>query len=210
MAHTIEEMEEYYQLLESLYYDSTYRTTANEDRAHNTTMLRFMLDTSTSAEVNSIADTLDVNMYCGEMSIFRKGFYEEIDREAPELSTGTKLKNLLIESLRTFINRSNARLNIIMEKFSPNFFNDLIDRNLFKIGAGQRSINIRKVNPAKIQTVLMSHFTVSDRRILRMETDMVKHQGLCGFHIDEDFYNDLNQTFAILHNASEEIEPYMI
>ena len=105
MSYTMQDMESYYQQLMSYFQREEYKTTSNKDRAHNTTMLRFMLDNSNT-----------VKMFCGEMSVFRNKFYDTIDRDNKACADddseglGQTLKKKLITSLEKFIDDSNSSI----------------------------------------------------------------------------------------------------
>jgi hypothetical protein len=105
----------------------------NSDRAHNATIERFMLDNSNL-----------INMYCGQMSVFREGFYEYINRDNPAL--GERIKEQVKKSLQDFINKPEAVLNIYFEKFDNTYLEDLIDEDLFKKGMKQKKIRLFKLD----------------------------------------------------------------
>lgn len=83
---TREEIKNYYLELRRDFETKSPIFQYNKDRAHNSVVLRLMLDTSTS-----------IKMYCGQLSVMRKGFYEHIKNEdeilADELQS--KLRDVL-------------------------------------------------------------------------------------------------------------------
>lgn len=197
MSYTMQDMESYYQQLMSYFQREEYKTTSNKDRAHNTTMLRFMLDNSNT-----------VKMFCGEMSVFRNKFYDTIDRDNKACADddseglGQTLKKKLIASLEKFIDDSNSHLDIILESFSSKYLDDLIDCNLFKDGIKNKKITLRYLDLDRIQTRYLSHFSFTDKKILRMETNKSTHEGICGFNIDQEIFDDMNKNFKIFTEAS--------
>ena len=64
---TREEIKDYYLELIQNFKNKNPVFQYNKDRAHNSVVLRLMLDTSTS-----------IKMYCGQLSVMRTGFYEHI------------------------------------------------------------------------------------------------------------------------------------
>lgn len=201
MSHTVQDMEKYYNELLAAYEAGVYDTTSNKDSAHNATMLRFMFDKST-----------EINMYCGEMSILRSGFYKEISKdnrtieENKEGDVGEYLKRELIKSIKDFIDRGDTHLNIILESFSPSYLNDLIDSDLFQLGLDRQVITVRQLDLNQIQTRYLSHFSFSDKKILRMESDKAKHEGICAFNIDKKMFDVLTKNFTVLKVASVSIK----
>ena len=112
-----DEFEKYYSKLVEKLNSKEPDFELNEDRAHNATIERFMLDKSK-----------EVNMYCGEMSVFRENFYKHInndsrqgeDNQPEKEKLGDFLKTRLISSLSDFIDRTDTQLNIFLERVSIN------------------------------------------------------------------------------------------
>ena len=103
----INDLQKYYEFLHKKLMSGESGSVLNSDRAHNAVIERFMLDTSNN-----------IKMYCGEMSVFREGFYRHIDQSVMDFmgdgqeTLGSILKQQLCESLRGFINNSNSKLSI--------------------------------------------------------------------------------------------------
>ena len=72
----IEDLRRYYDSLCEKLKNGTPDIVLNDDRAHNSVIERFMLDSSKI-----------VCMYCGEMSVFRRRFYAHIDSSIAENET---------------------------------------------------------------------------------------------------------------------------
>ena len=104
---TLEELQAYYEeLIEALNSDTpSYHF--NSDRTHNAIVMRFMLDTSSN-----------INMYCGEMSVFRKNFFKHIEENNDNNQDyASSIKNFLIESFHNFMQKEGVSMNIIFESF---------------------------------------------------------------------------------------------
>lgn len=182
--------EEYYQELKTAFESGSPSVRYNSDRAHNAVIMCFMFDNSNV-----------VNMYCGQMSVLRNGFFDKInaqnDFNDPKL--GDELKSHLKESLNSFLGREDARLNILFESYSTEYKNDLISGEKMKNSLIDKKLSM-KVLPEdlKIRKTL-DHFTVSDTGIYRFEDDKEQHSALCSFN-DTESSAKLHNNFQILYN----------
>ena len=97
----LEDLNEYYDNLCDTFDRGEMDFVMNHDRAHNAVIECFMLNKSNV-----------INMYCGEMSVFREGFYNHINQDSNydlkegETALGDEIKKKVIKSLREFINLS--------------------------------------------------------------------------------------------------------
>ncbi len=182
--------EEYYKELKTAFESGIPSVRYNSDRAHNAVIMCFMFDYSNV-----------VNMYCGQMSVLRNGFFDKInaqnDFDDPEL--GEELKSHLKKSLDGFLGREDARLNILFESYSTEYKNDLISGEKMKDSLIDKKLSM-KVLPEdlKIRKTL-DHFTVSDTGIYRFEDDKEQHSAICSFN-DADSSTKLQNNFQILYN----------
>lgn len=187
--------EDYYQELKTAYDSGTPSVRYNSDRAHNAVVMCFMFDHSTV-----------VNMYCGQMSVLRKGFFDKINahNEFDDKELGDELKDHLKKSLDAFLGRENTLLNILFESYSKEYKNDLISDEKMRDALIDRKLAM-KVLPEdlKIRKTL-DHFTVSDSGIYRFEDDKEQHSALCSFN-DIESCSKLHKNFQILYNLEGNI-----
>lgn len=190
-------IEDYYNLLLKYYSSGSFQTTSNQSHIYNNIMLRFMIDNSN-----------ELNMYYGRMFVFRKNFYEQINAENPvknnEMPIGDYLKIKFIESLKKFIHKNNAKLNILIEKYTNNEFEDLIAPNLFKEGIDKGVIKIKKLDLNRIQTNLISYFSFTDKRILYLESNKTQ-SAIYAFGLDDETYNRFNENFKVMDKISSSV-----
>lgn len=188
----IEEVEIYYNELVEKKENNAPDFALNNDRVHNSTILRFMLDESSI-----------VNMYCGEMSVLRKPFYEKIyategceDNELREF-----LMNKLIESLKSFIERDKTELNIYIENF-----NQLdINKELISEEIVSNKIKLHRINKELILNKDISHISYTDSNIVRMETPQ-SHEAICSINTPDDIMRNWNDFFKIIEMVSHEVK----
>lgn len=164
----------------------------NSDRAHNATIERFMLDNSNL-----------INMYCGQMSVFREGFYEYINRDNPAL--GERIKEQVKKSLQDFINKPEAVLNIYFEKFDNTYLEDLIDEDLFKKGMKQKKIRLFKLDDRLFLKSGIAHTSITDSNIIRVERNPEMHEAICAINASKDLISPVKETFAIMESVREEV-----
>lgn len=165
-------LDQYYRDLCEAYDRNEWYCTHNEDRAHNATIMRVMMEKSSN-----------IRMYCGEMSVFRKGFYRHVEEKYP--GKGPELMNNVSEAFVDFLKRDNAKLSIVLERFEEDFLNDLIvPRKQFQMALGVKLF----VLPEEIgnkDAIPHLAFT-NDERIVRLELNKTTHQALCKIGVGED------------------------
>lgn len=182
--------EEYYQELKTAFESGSPSVRYNSDRAHNAVIMCFMFDHSKV-----------VNMYCGQMSVLRNGFFDKINvqNEYNDPFLGNELKDRLKESLDGFLGREDTRLNILFESYSTGYKNDLISGEKMKNALADKKLSMRVLpEDLKIRKTL-DHFTVSDSGIYRFEDDKEQHSALCSFN-DTESSTKLHNNFQILYN----------
>ena len=191
----VKTFDEYYEKLQTKYEAGKVDFELNENRAHNTTIVRFMLDNSNL-----------INMYCGEMSVFRDNFYKYInENEKNGEFLGNDLKRKLIESIYTFINRENTILNIYLEKFSTDYFEDLIAPKIFNEGIATGKINIYKLNDKLLLKSGLTHVSYTDTNIIRMERDKYTHEAICAINVSKEMKKTWEDAFMYMQSAAEPV-----
>jgi len=159
----------------------------NSDRTHNAVVMQFMLDTSTN-----------VNMYCGEMSVFRNNFYEHIAEENDNNQNYAKrIKNFLIESFHNFIQKEGVSMNIIFESFENDYLKDLIFKNDFSIGVLEQKVHLYKLSDDFVYKKDLYHFSYTDKRIVRFEQDKLQHSAICTIN-EPAYYESISRNFDLL------------
>lgn len=180
----------YYQELKEAFESGSPSVRYNSDRAHNAVIMCFMFDHSNV-----------VNMYCGQMSVLRKGFFDKINaqNELNDPQLGDELKVHLKASLDKFLSREDTRLNILFESYSSDYKDDLVSYEKMKDANMAKKLTMRVLpEDLKIRKSL-DHFTVSDTGIYRFEDDKEKHSALCSFN-DQESSSKLKNNFHILYN----------
>lgn len=181
---------EYYQELKTAYESGSPSVRYNSDRAHNAVIMCFMFDHSKV-----------VNMYCGQMSVLRNGFFDKINaqNEFDDSELGDELKGHLKESLDGFLGREDTRLNILFESYLAEYKNDLISEEKMCDALIDKKLAMRVLpEDLKIRKSL-DHFTISDSGIYRFEDDKEQHSALCSFN-DKESSSKLYKNFQILYN----------
>lgn len=184
---TIEELEAYYkELIEALSSDMpSYHF--NSDRTYNAIVMRFMLDTSSN-----------VNMYCGEMSVFRKNFYKHIaEKNDNNQDYAKNIKNLLIESFHNFMQKEDVSMNIIFESYEDDYLKDLIFLDDFLIGVSEKKIHLYKLSDDFAYKNDLYHFTYTDKRIVRFEQDKLQHSAICTIN-ELAYFESISRNFDLL------------
>lgn len=196
---TIQELDTYYESLYKKFKSGNPDFELNHDRAHNTTIERFMLDNS-----------LVINMYCGEMSVFRNNFYEYINKDNPSESEeseklGDILKKKLIESLERFIKKQDTQLCIFLEKFDESYFRDLIDRDIFTNGVHLGKIKFFKLDDELLLKKGLSHVSYTDSNIVRMEKNQSTHEATCAINTPMEIMDIWINSFNSIRSVAQPI-----
>lgn len=178
--NTIYEISHYYQELESAFASSNPIYKYNQDRSHNSVVMRFILDKSDS-----------ISMYCGRMSVFRKSFYDHFsDNEEAKKFLITKMEL----SLKEFFSKDNSHLNVIFENYKPDYIDDLICKDVFLDGIKSKKVNLYKMDDKFSFKKSLNHFTLSDKGMARVEQDKLQHSAICSFH-NTVFHEALSNIF---------------
>ena len=180
--------EEYYQELKTAFESGRPSVRYNSDRAHNAVIMCFMFDNSKV-----------VNMYCGQMSVLRSGFFAKINEknelDCPQL--GDELQDHLKKSLDSFLLRECTKLNILFESYSNSYAIDLVSNDAMKEAELKGKLRLKALPESLLQRKLLDHFTVTDRGMYRFEDDKEQHSAICSFN-NEKNSSKLQQNFNIL------------
>jgi len=170
----------------------------NRDRAHNSTIMRFMFDKSN-----------EVFMFCGSMSVFRDGFYKKIEFDEKIEEGGLKIskdaKSNLSSSLKSFFAKEDSKLTIILERYDSSFFDDLIDIDLFKENVNKGRLLLYKLDDNFTFKKKLSHFASSDKKIVRLEQDKEEHSAVCIIN-DEKMLDSSRSMFNKLVKVATRVE----
>lgn len=160
----------------------------NKDRKHNAAIMAAMFDTSDN-----------IRMYCGSMSVFRKGFVENIQQE------DNGIIQLLWDKISDFSNKPNACLDIIVENYPKNgSFNDIHGSDLFHNMQDKGMLTVSCLPDDLKFKETIPHFSFSSSCIVREEQDKTTHSALCVIN-DKDFLNDSQRLFNTIKELSARI-----
>lgn len=177
------------------YYDNIVERTKkegtfycyNKDRKHNAAIMAAMFDTS---------DT--IRMYCGSMSVFRKGFVENIEQQDNEII------ETLWEKITAFAKKANACLDIIVENYPQGGFKDIHQQELFTNMQEQGIMTLSCLPDGLRFKETIPHFSFSSSCIVREEQDKNTHSALCVIN-DRDFLNDSQNLFNAIKDLSTSV-----
>lgn len=158
----------------------------NKDRKHNAAIMAAMFDTS---------DT--VRMYCGCMSVFRKGFVDNIGKD-------DEIINILWEKIEEFSKKPNASLDIIVENYPKEGFNDIHQQQLFVEMQHKGILTVSCLPDDLGFKETIRHFSLSSSCIVREEQDKNTHSALCVIN-DKDFLNDYQKSFNTIKELSHKV-----
>lgn len=183
----MDEIEKYYSELLSAYDSNRLLYRDNTDRLHNAAIMLLMLTRATS-----------IKMYCGEMSIFRETFYNEIAKENRVLADEWKRK--ISEALRAFLADDSHSLEIVVENYNPELLNDFII-SPDEIKRGQFQIFQLPDSIQNKHDILHFSFT-GDEKIERIEIEKDKHTAICRIGIDKKKPTSSLAGFEKLHSLA--------
>lgn len=176
---TLEEATAYYDTLNAAIDSQSAAYFKNSDRVHNCEIARAMLNRSEG----------DVMMFCGEMSVFRNGFYSyiDLDCEDPDQPLGQTLRDQLADAIVHFVNDGNRKLMIVVEHFNKSHLNDLICPEAIGLGRNIGSIEIRALRDDTVMRQNLGHFSFcASPNIVRLEQDKVSHTAICAVNREDD------------------------
>lgn len=184
---TFEELEMYYQKLKSAFtYSGNASSHYNSDRSHNAMVMCFMFDNSSS-----------IDMYCGQLSVFRENFYGHIKEYYGDDQISNYLKKRLVSSFNNFIQQSNSSFNVIFESDNEDYSKDLICKELFLEGIENEKIHVYKLDDNLSFKQDLYHFSYTNSQIVRLEEDKIKHSAICTIN-DVAIYDSAKNSFSKL------------
>ena len=197
---TYDELQEYYSTLKSKLQSKECNYILNHDRAHNAIIESFMLNESNN-----------INMYCGEMSVFRNDFYNYINKEHcssndDEDSLGNRLKKDVISALDSFIKRDDTCLNIYFETYNKNYCSDVIDKELFKEGSNANKIHFYSLSDELVLKKELFHIAYASPCMIRVETNSEIHEATCAINPPKNIIDSVTKIFNSFSLVGKEIK----
>lgn len=185
----------YYQELLEAYKSGSPSVRYNSDRAHNAVIMCFMFDHSD-----------EVNMYCGQMSVLREGFYSKINENngMGDSNLGNEIMSHLQESLDGFLTREGTRLNILFETYSSSYMSDLVSKESMHVAIAKEKLKMRVLPEDFALRKTLDHFSVSDKGMFRFEDDKEQHSAICSFN-DHKSTSRLLVNFQILNSMGRTV-----
>lgn len=194
-AMTIEEITTYYEALRDACRSNTKMAFANSDRCHNATIVRNMLDFGGH-----------ISMYCGEMSVFRRGFYNHIAKEHGS-DVAKRLITDIRNSLANFLTNDNNSLDIVVASQDPDITKDIIASDTFGLGSMTGCINVSCVDRNLISVRIMPHFMLNDNHsMIRMEINNKSHSGIFVANADREMFGNLSDGISVILSSSSPIK----
>lgn len=166
----------------------------NSDRQHNAALMVLMLKSGAK----------QICMFCGEMSVFRNGFYAEIkDERDPEV--GKRIKDDVSNALTDFLAKDDSRLRVILEDFKTDYLTDLIiGRELFSEAQRKGKIELYKMHDWVLSKPDIDHYSYTDDlRIVRFEDDKQLHKAF--YAINGVSFENLPSNFESFIRVSEAV-----
>lgn len=164
----------------------------NDDRSKNAMIMSVMFDNCD-----------EVTMYCGEMSVFRKSFYREIDKICE--GAGGRALGEVKNSLNHFL-RNNHKLTIVLEHFKDSYLEDLISDQIKE----SKSVCLRIVNKDRLWTSVLSHTALGKKHgnivIRRRELNFHSRSARCLVNPSPDAAEESNKLMSYILEASSPID----
>ncbi len=165
------ELTEYYERLCKAYDNNEQLFITNHARAHNALIMRVMLEKAK-----------EVNMYCGEMSVFRKGFYDHIRREDSAL--GSEMENMMATVLTDFLTKPDKQLSVLFENYHDSYLDDLI---VPLETVKESNVKLKKLPDTIANKRYIPHISFTgNERMVRFELNKDTHQAVCKIGIDKE------------------------
>ena len=183
------QMEEYYQKLKSAFDSKKVFDYYNQDRAHNATVFRLMLDESEN-----------IFMYCGELSLLRIPFYDLVVGGDKDKNNTEPIMTSMYESLSKFFKKSNSHICVILENKQD--IDNFKDTNLVRSALDNKQLEIYYLGNDLTTRNDLNHFTVTDSEIVRVEQDKEQHSAICTLN-DEEYYLQFNKYFQQILSYSK-------
>lgn len=195
---TYKELEIYYQKLNTAFNSKETSSHYNSDRTHNAMVMCFMLDKSSS-----------INMYCGQLSVFRESFFNHIKKDNTDNDTKNDISDELKEKLRgcltNFLDQENVSFNVIFESYNEEYSKDLLYKDEFLSGIENDKIHFYKLDDSLSFKKDLYHFSYTNSQIVRLEQDKMKHSAICTIK-DLDIYNSAKNNFLKLLSLAQSVK----
>ncbi|MCH5308580.1 MAG: hypothetical protein J1E58_01875 [Prevotella sp.] len=173
------------ELLDALYQENeSYHF--NHDRTHNAIAMRVIFETSSN-----------IKMYCGEMSIFRNGFYSHISKDNNH-DLSEAIKKVVIEAFHKFITKVETTIEIIFETYDESYLEDVIFGDSFKDALKSGKIKLYSIRDYFSYKENINHFCCGSN-FVRYEEDKKEHRAICAIN-DVGFMEETCKSFALLKN----------
>lgn len=171
------------------------RVFENDDRSKNAMIMAAMFERCD-----------EIIMYCGEMSIFRKDFYNHINHDYA--GKGDEAEKAVKDAFESFVDNKKNRLSIILENYEQTYLDDIISPK-FKESSND-NVNILKVNKDHLVTSILSHTTIGKKDdkviIRRRETNRKAHSARCTVNLEPETAQDSVSLMSYIAEASIPVE----
>ncbi|MBD5227476.1 MAG: hypothetical protein HDS67_05435 [Bacteroidales bacterium] len=184
----------YYDELKKILSGNEYGSINNDERYHNAEILRLFLE-----------EGGNIRMFCGEMSVFRKGFYAHITEERG-VDDAKFIKGIIEDRLTKFFESTENSIEIILARpirFSE--MSDLLCDSLLWNKLNTPALSIKVGNEWVQKAKTLDHFMYSDKRIMRLEDDAVNHKGYFAANIPPKFYKEIEETYEVIRKDATAI-----
>lgn len=134
----------------------------NRNRKHNAAIQAAMFEQSDN-----------IRMFCGSMSIFRKGFKDKIDKNSQQIV------DTMFSNMKSFFYKENSVLEIILEKYDDTIMDDLEDKQQFESWIKKGKIKLYRIGDDIKFIEKLPHFSIATPCFVRSEQDKEAHTALC-------------------------------
>lgn len=164
----------------------------NDQRSKNAMIMSAMFDNCD-----------EITMYCGEMAIFRKCFYQNIENASEE--DKKSVRKIVKDSLDRFISK-NPKLTIIVEDFKEQYLDELISDEL----KSYKNLFIRKIDKDRVLTSVLSHTALGKKNnhvvIRRREINSQAYKARCMVNLESKISDDAIKLMSYIEEASDPIK----
>lgn len=159
--------QDYYDSLKAQLEGGEPVTESNHDRIHNAAIMKLMLDKGGK-----------ISMFCGEMSVFRKDFYDCIAKES-SVTEAEEIKSDLANSLLSFLADGDNKLDVLLERKVDGLLDDMIISKADVENALKReTLDIKRLRDDFLCKEQLSHFCSSSSKMVRVEDNKTTHEGI--------------------------------